>query len=431
MPIAIPDVLQREVFSKPDVDYRGAFGGRGGGKTYSFALMAALRAFDWASGGGEGAIVCARQVQDSLKTSSMAEVKRAIQETPELRDQFDIGREYVRTKDGRVDFLFVGLEHNVQSVKSTSRILVLWVDEAEPVSDYAWSIADNTVRENGSETWITWNPESENSPTHQRFRVHPPERSAIAAVNWRDNKWFSERSNRLRENDLNFRPDDYDWIWEGGFRRMTEGAYFARELIACRAAGRMDFFAPDPMMRPYAFWDIGGTGRNANARAIWIAQFVGSEIRVLDYRESVGQALSEDVKWFRDNGYEDAHCVLPHDGQQHDKIARVTYESLLKEAGFTAETIKNAGKGAKQLRIEAVRRAFPQIRFNEAQCSAGIKALEHYHEKIDKNRHIGLGPAHDWASDASDAFGLLCVYYFASDRTPEDVESMIDSVIEY
>lgn len=368
--------------------------------TYSFAIMAALRALDWSRGGGEGAMVCARQVQDSLKTSSFAEVARAIRATPEIREEFDIGREYIRTKDLRVDFQFVGLEHNVDSVKSTSRIIVLWVDEAEPVSANSWTIADATVRENGSETWVTWNPESEASPTHLRYRVNPPERSAIACINWRDNPWFSERSNRLRKYDLKHFPDDYSWKWEGEFRKITEGAYFARDLIKCRAEGRIGFVAKDPMMRPFSFWDIGGTGRNANARTIWIAQFIGSELRVLDYRETVGQALSEDVKWLQKSGYGDCHCVLPHDGQQHDKIARVTYESLLREAGFTAETIKNAGKGAKQMRIESARRAFPSIRFNEKTTQGGIKALEFYHEKIDKHRHIGLGPEHDWSSDA-------------------------------
>lgn len=431
MAIEIPDVLLNDVFSDPDVDYRCAYGGRGGGKSYSFALMAALRAMDWARGGGEGSIVCARQVQDSLRTSSFKEVARAIRDTPEFKDFFEIGKEFIRTKDMRVDFQFVGLEHNVQSVKSTSRIIVLWVDEAEPVTNEAWSIADATIRENGSEMWVTWNPESEASPTNQRFRVHAPPRTAIACVNWRDNKWFSEKSNRNRIYDLENYPDDYAWKWEGEFRKVTEGAYYAKDLIRCMSEGRIGLVAKDPLTRVMAFWDIGGTGRNSDARSIWIAQFKGSEIRVLDYHESVGQELGEDVMWLRENGYDHCHCVLPHDGAQHDRVYNVTYQSMLRDAGFTAEVVPNAGKGAKMLRIQAAHRAFPNVRFDEKKTEPGRKALEFYHAKIDRNRHIDLGPAHDWSSHASDAWGLLCLYYESRDKTELDMSLLNEYEVDY
>jgi phage terminase large subunit len=81
-----------------------------------------------------------------------------------------LGEKFVRTKDGRIEYAFIGLRHNLDSIKSKARIRLLWVDEAEPVSETAWMKAIPTVREEGSEIWVTWNPERKKSATHKRFR---------------------------------------------------------------------------------------------------------------------------------------------------------------------------------------------------------------------------------------------------------------------
>jgi phage terminase large subunit len=177
-------------------------------------------------------------------------------------------------------------------------------------------------------------------------------------------------------------------------------------------------------MATRAFFDIGGTGAKADAVAIWIAQFVGREIRVLDYYEAVGQPLATHVAWLRERGYAKANIWLPHDGSTQDKVFDVSYESALQDAGFTVEVVPNQGKGAAAARIEAARRLFPSCWFNEATTQAGIDALGWYHEKRDEARNVGLGPEHDWASHGADAFGLMCVVY----ETPKDKKS--DAAVE-
>ncbi len=160
-----------------------------------------------------------------------------------------------------------------------------------------------------------------------------------------------------------------------------------------------------------AFFDIGGTGAKADAVAIWIAQFVGREIRVLDYYEAVGQPLAVHAAWLRENGYSKALVVLPHDGATQDRVFNVSYESAFQAAGFAVEVIPNQGAGAAAMRIEAARRRFPSIWFNESTTKAGVEALGWYHERRDDARGIGLGPDHDWSSHGADAFGLMCVVY--------------------
>jgi phage terminase large subunit len=392
--------------------YRGAYGGRGSAKTRSFATMAAVRGYQCAEECKTGVIVCAREFVNSLADSSFSEVKEAIEGTPWLNEVYEVGKEYIRTRDGRINFAFAGLRHNIDSIKSKSRIRLLWVDEAERVSETAWQKADNTVREEGAEVWVTWNPERKNSATHKRFRDKPPPQSKIVELNWRDNPWFPSTLDVKRLADLENRPDQYDHLWEGGFISVVEGAYYAASLAQAKSEGRIDFAPRDPLMRVQAFWDIGGTGARADATAIWVAQFVGQKINVLDYYEAQGQPLAAHVEWLREKKYDKALMWLPHDGEHGEKVFKTSYESAVRDAGFDVLVVPNQGKGAAKARIETARRVFNRIHFNAATTEAGRDALGWYHEKrSDDERNIGLGPEHDWSSHAADAFGLMCIVY--------------------
>jgi phage terminase large subunit len=392
--------------------YRGAYGGRGSAKTRSFAKMAAIWGMKFAQANEAGVIVCGREFMNSLDESSLAEVKAAIASEPWLAGFYDVGEKFIRTKDGRIDFAFIGLRHNLDSIKSKSRIRLLWVDEAEPVSEAAWAKAIPTVREDGSEIWATWNPERKKSATHKRFRENPPSGSKIVEINWRDNPWFPSTLQKTRQEDKQKRPDQYDHIWEGGFATVVEGAYYAKPLSEAKSEGRIGNVARDPLMAIRAFWDIGGTGLRADAVSIWIAQFIAREIRILDYYEAQGQPLATHVQWLRDKGWGKAICVLPHDGSSNDKVFDVSYESALRDAQFETVVVPNQGKGAAMLRVEAARRIFPSCWFNAATTEAGRDALGWYHEKRSADdREVGLGPEHDWSSHGADAFGLMAVAY--------------------
>ena len=146
--------------------YRGSYGGRGSAKTRSFALMTAVKGYQFGMAGTHGQILCAREHLNSLDESSMEEIKTAIRSVPWLDNYYDIGEKYIRSKDGNVKYTFAGLRHNLDSIKSKARILLCWIDEAEPVTEEAWRKLIPTIREEGSEIWVTWNPESKRSATN-------------------------------------------------------------------------------------------------------------------------------------------------------------------------------------------------------------------------------------------------------------------------
>ncbi|MGB8345421.1 MAG: phage terminase large subunit [Ktedonobacteraceae bacterium] len=396
-----------------DADVRASWGGRGSAKTRTFAKMTAVRGYMWDQAGREGIILCGRQFMNSLDDSSLEEIKAAIRSEPWLAEHYEIGEKFVRTKSGRISYKFAGLDRNLDSIKSKARILLCWVDEAEPVAEEAWQTLIPTLREEDSELWVTWNPKRKASATSKRFRNSNDALTKGAEMNWRDNPWFPEILERARQRDMKERPDTYEHIWEGAYASMVEGAYFAKSLTLAKEQSRIGRVPADPLMTLRAFVDIGGTGARADAFAMWIAQFIGKEIRVLDYYEAVGQPLATHLEWMREKGYSPKKCPiwLPHDGSTHDKVFDVSYASALKQAGYDVTVVPNQGKGAAKARIEAGRRLFPSMWFNEETTQPGREALGWYHEKKDDARNIGLGPEHDWSSHGSDAFGLMCVAY--------------------
>lgn len=204
------------VFTQP-ARYRGAYGGRGSGKSFSFALMSAIRGY-----AEPLRILCARELQNSLKDSVHAEIVAAIHAEDEngeylypwLVDHYEIGESYIRGKNG-TEYLFKGIRLNYQQIKSTSGINICWVEEAETVSEQSWRNLIPTIRAKGSEIWLTWNPENEDSPTNKRFVLEPPPNSQIVKLNYNDNPWFPPELEEERQNDLRRDPDYYAHIWEG------------------------------------------------------------------------------------------------------------------------------------------------------------------------------------------------------------------------
>lgn len=410
--LRIPDKLV-PVFTG-EAMYRGAYGGRGSAKTRTFAKMAAVKGLIFAEAGLDGVIVCGREFMNSLDDSSLAEVKAAILEEPWLAAKYDVGEKYVRTRDGRISFAFIGLRHNLDSIKSKAKIRLLWVDEAEPVSEAAWSKAIPTVREEEAEIWVTWNPERKKSATHKRFREDPPNDSKIVQMNYTDNPWFPSTLEKTRLEDQEKRPDQYEHVWGGAFVTAVEGAYYAPFLTKAKDERRIARVAFDPLMRVRVYVDIGGTGAKADAFAMWPAQFISKEIRTRDYYEAQGQPLATHIRWLHSKGYTPdwADIYLPHDGATNEKIIDASFESAFQRAGYTVTVIPNQGKGAAKQRVEAARRTFGMIWFDEESTEDGRDALGWYHEKkSDDDREALLGPEHDWSSHGSDAFGLMCVSY--------------------
>ena len=352
---------------------------------------------------GEGLrSVCIREVQKDLAQSSklLLETKLGHFGLSEA-DGFKVFRDVISTPgDGLITFKGMN-DYTADSIKSLEGFKRAWWEEAQGATQHSIALLRPTMRATGSQMWWSYNPRRKTDPVNAMFRgAQIPTGAIVVRANWRDNPWFTAELEQERQDCLRMQPDQYDHIWEGGYITIAEGAYFAAALTAAKAEGRIGKVAADPLMTIRLFADIGGTGARADAFAMWAVQFIGKEIRVLDYYEAVGQPLASHLNWMRGKGYTPprAQIWLPHDGATNDKVYSVSYESALRDAGYTVTVVPNQGKGAAAARIEALRRLFPNIWFNADTTEPGRDALGWYHERKDEARGIGLGPEHDWAS---------------------------------
>lgn len=324
--------------------YRGAYGGRGSGKTRGFAKQTAIDGYRMGRAGISGIMLCAREHFNSLDESSLEEVKQAILSEPFLAAYYEMGEKYVRSRDGRIRYAFSGLRHNIASVKSKARILRAWVDEAENVVESAWRTLIPTVRDQDpfgrwkSEIWVTWNPETEDSATDQRFRINPPQDSKIIELNWNDNPWFPATLEEERQEDMKLRPDTYDHIWEGKYLVITEA-----QIMKGHFEADQDFDVQPDWDGPYHGLDFGfsqdptaATQSYIHDKCLYIRreagkkkleldatpQFLATRIpRIAMHTVRADSARPESISYLRNNGMPLVQGAKKGKGSVEDGIA--------------------------------------------------------------------------------------------------------------
>jgi phage terminase large subunit len=377
--------------------FKGAWGGHGGGKSHFFGELLVERCLL-----NPGTLaVCIREIQQTLSQSSKRLVETKIGELG-VGAQFRVLYDRIETPGGGL-IIFQGMQDaTAESIKSLEGYQIAWIEEAQTLP---------TIRAEGSEIWASWNPRRKSDAVDEFLRQKKPDNAIVVKANWRDNPWFPSVLDEERQLDLERYPERYGHIWSGDYAKAFEGAYWARELAEARRQGRISEVARDPLLPIRLYWDIGGAGAKADACAIWVVQFVGQAIRILDYIEGQGQVLGYYTNELRARGYEKALCFLPHDGVNTNAITGLRYADHLRDAEFNVTVVPNQGAGAASMRIEAVRRLFPKVWFNADATEAGRDALGYYHERKDEAHDIGLGPEHDWSSHAADAFGLMAISY--------------------
>lgn len=391
--------------------YKAAHGGRGSAKSHFFAELLVEQC---AVEPGTRA-VCIREVQKTLRDSSKRLVEGKIQ-------SLGVGREFKVLNDrietpGDGVIIFQGMQdHTAESIKSLEGFRIAWTDEAQAMSARSLSLLRPTIRLPRSELWFSWNPTRKSDAVDEFFRgpLGKPPGSIVIEANWDLNPWWNETLEAERRLELGRYPDRYGHTYEGEYAKAFEGAYYAKQLLQTRMKKRICALEPDDILPIMAFFDIGGSGATADANTIWIVQFVGPQIRILDYIEGRGQSISYYQQEMIRRGWKRAIIYTPHDGANGLPTGK-RYIDYWSQGGFeTVDPVKNQGRGAAMLRVEAGRRIFPNCYFNNTpEVEIGLEALGFYHERKDETRNIGLGPSHDWSSHAADAFGLMAMVYEA------------------
>jgi len=375
--------------------YKIYYGGRGAGKSHS-----AAKALLILGARSPIRVLCAREFQTSIKDS----VHKLLCDQIELMNMhsiYEITQNSIRGKNGS-EFAFVGLKNNVANVKSYEGIDICWVEEAQTVSRMSWNTLIPTIRKEGSEIWVTFNPELETDETYQRFVLKPPESAVVQKINWSDNPWFPEvlalEKDALKSRD----PSAYQTVWEGLCRLTVDGAIFANEMQVAELDGRITKVIYDPTKPVHAIFDLGW----ADSTAIWFLQFVGMETRLIRYHEDSQKTISHYLALMQTYGYMYDTLWLPHDAQNKTLASNgKSIEEIVRAAGYKTRIIERTPIADS---INAARTIFRNCWFDRENCYDGLQCLRHYRYDVDpETGQFSRQPLHDQYSHGADAFRYI------------------------
>lgn len=374
--------------------YKVLYGGRGGAKSWGIA-----RALLIIGAQKPTRVLCAREFQTSIKDSVHKLLSDQIFAMG-LEDFYEITQTTIRAKNGS-EFNFVGLKNNVANIKSFEGVDICWVEEAQTTSKLSWNVLIPTIRKEGSEIWISFNPELETDETFQRFVVNPPEGAIVQKINWSDNPWFPETL-RLEKDALFARDKEaYNTVWEGVCRQTVDGAIFAREMVAAEIEGRITRVPYDPIKPVHAVFDLGWS----DATAIWFVQFIGMETRLIRYIENNQQTISWYLAEMQKFGYVYDTLWLPHDAAAKNLGTGKSIEEIVRATGMNVRILPRVPVTDS---INAARTVFNKCYFDRENTHQGLQCLRHYRYDVDPDTKLfSKVPLHDNYSHGADAFRYI------------------------
>ena len=197
--------------------------------------------------------------------------------------------------------------------------------------------------------------------------------------------------------------DKYRQEFECSFDAAVEGSYFGQILNELEEKKHMQEIPREELSRTFTAWDLG----MGDSTSIWVAQLVGTEVRLIDYYENHGVGLDHYVKWIKDNDYLKAEHILPHDVRVRELGTGKSRMEMLEESGLE---VKIAPRMGLDDGIQAVRRLLPRCWFNVPKVQIGLNCLRNYRRDYDEKRKIFYErPLHDWSSHGSDSFRYLAL----------------------
>lgn len=375
--------------------YKVLHGGRGGGKSWAVAAVLLVMAADRPL-----RILCAREIQKSMRDS----VHRLLRDTIVrlgLESFFEVLDMEIRGANGSL-FLFSGLQaHTVDSIKSFEGVDIVWVEEAHSVSKRSWDVLIPTIRKQGSEIWLTLNPDMDTDETYVRFVATESDDTWVCEINWRDNPWFPDVLNQERlKSKRTQSKEDHEHVWEGKPRTVAEGAIYRHEITAAISEGRVRLVPYDPTLKVHTVWDLGWN----DAMTIGFVQRGPMEVRIIDYIEDSHRTLDWYVGQIEKRPYRWGVDYLPHDARtrnfQTGKSTEEQMRAMKRNPFVLPQTSVEEG-------IKAARMLFPRCYFDKDKTARLWECLKRYRRALHTQTGEPMAPLHDEFSHGSDMFRYI------------------------
>ena len=398
--------------------YKVMHGGRGGGKSHGVAQvlldMAARKPLR---------ILCAREIQKSMRDSVHRLLKDYIVSLG-LTSFYEVLDTEIRGANGSL-FLFAGLQsHTVDSIKSFEGVTIVWIEEAHAISKKSLDTLIPTIRKEGSEIWMTLNPDMETDEVYQRFIATPSPDTWVCEVNWRDNPWFPKVLDDERQKaKRSMLAEDYAQIWEGKARRVAAGAIYRHEIEALYEENRARDVPYDPTLPVHTVWDLGWN----DAMTIAMVQRGPQDVRIINYIEDSHRTLDWYVAKLDKLPYRWGTDYLPHDGKTKNFQTGKSTEQLLRDMGRRQVRSQDRAADVEE-GIKSARMLFPRCYIDQTKAARLLECLKRYQRRIHSTTNEPMEPLHDEYSHGADCFRYLAqwVTHMEGGGTKPDYEEPPD-----
>lgn len=395
MKVKLPEKL--EFLLTKRVRYKGAKGGRGSAKSWSFA-----RALLILGSTRKLRILCTREVQKSIKQSVHKLLKDQI-EALGLASFYQVLDTEIRGRNG-TEFAFSGLaEHTVDSIKSFEGCDIVWVEEAQAVSKRSWDVLIPTIRKEGSEIWISFNPELDTDETYERFITNQPADCIMVDMNYMDNPWFPDVLEKERLHAKATMPKaEYENIWEGKCKPAVTGAIYYDEVAKAEEEGRICNVPYDPLKKVHVVFDLGWN----DAMSISLVQKGLSSVAIIENIEQSHKTLDYYSAELRKKNMNWGKVWLPHDGRHKDYKTGKSAEDIMKALGWEVAITPNMSI---EDGIRLTRMTFPRMYFDKTKASRIVQCAKRYRRSINQQTNEPGAPMHDEWSHGADNLRYIAV----------------------
>jgi phage terminase large subunit len=383
--------------------YKGAYGGRGSGKSHFFAEQVILRSFTRPT-----RVVCIREVQLTIRDSVRQLLVDKIHKLG-LGNYFTPLDTEIRGHNGSL-IVFRGMQsYNAESIKSLEAFDIAWVEEAQTLSQVSLELLRPTIRKNGSELWFSWNPRHRTDAVDKFFRKNPHPEAVSRLVNWRENPWFPEVLRREMEHDKATDPDVAEHVWEGGYG-LQAGSILGRWVSAAEKSSRIhNRVAYDPTG---AAIEISGDIGFRDTSGWWFWQRSIGGFSVLKYIGDSGMEASDWIQRLQhecdQRGWKIGKIWLPADARAKTFASKYTAVEQFATA-FGTGKIGIVEKTSISDRINAARTIIKRCEFHETECEAGLDGLRAWEYEYNPDLQVFTKePKHNWASHPSDGYSYGC-----------------------
>ena len=232
-------------------------GGRASSKTWDAAGFAVYLAANYTL-----KFLCMRQFQNKIAESVYAVLKIQIERFG-LLAQFDITNNCIRHKKTGSEFHFYGIHRHTAEIKGFEGADVGWIEESEGLTKEQWSIIEPTLRKEGCEAWILYNPHLV-SDFVESFKHDPENGVIVRQINYDENQFLSKtmlrKIERLKKDDY----EEYEHIYLGIPRTDDDSVVIKRSWIMAAIDAHVKL-GIEPTGEKRIGFDVADDGKDLNS----------------------------------------------------------------------------------------------------------------------------------------------------------------------